>query len=140
MTDPLDPKTCPNLVVRYSVFLFIETKARNFFRVSGNQLSFKFQTLWQCKGLDFSYQKLLKSSTYYCVENINNKGCYCQHSQGLLVMAGNVTNQQTLPMTVGIPTDYSRQFDKQYLKRRFIAVGIFSDIEFQREKQNITIE
>ena len=54
--------------------------------------------------MDFSYQKLLKSSAYYCGENKNDEGCNCQHRQGLLVMAGNVTNQQTLPMTVGFPT------------------------------------
>ena len=28
---------------------------------------------------------------------------YYRYREGLLVMAGNVTNQQTLPMTVGVP-------------------------------------
>ena len=52
--------------------------------------------------------KIVKVQTSYCGDNIINRSCYCWYIQGLLVMAGNVTNQQTLPMTVGFPTDYSK--------------------------------
>ena len=49
-------------------------------------------------------KKLSKPKTSYCGDIIINGSSYCWYIQGLLVMAGNVTNQQALPMTVGFPT------------------------------------
>ena len=41
-------------------------------------------------------------------------------------MAGNVTNQQTLPMTVGVSYTIQNSFINNIAQRRIIAVDLFS--------------